>query len=420
MPAEAAAAQATETATPAAEPKSGQVVLERGPGGRFQKAKEIRRASFEDRMNKMDAELSKRPAPTVEGDTTAGAADDEEEEIEEGAESSTATSSPTTDKPAEPKPKRETVEVEGKPDFTQERLAFNEWKRKQREAFEAHMRKLAQDHQTKLDSDRKAFDEERGKFSPRVEKAEKLLQLMETADYENLAKEAGYDGWDKFQEHVLGVITDPNYKRTRELERKLAEKEAAEKKEREEREHQELTARERAAAQAEQQRRAQAVAGHKKSLSEAMAKSADRTVAAMADDPAFVNTVFEIQRQNYDPSTNSTVSPEQAIKMALRGGQRTVREELTLLYQRLKKAVGEDEAQAMVQAAAAQAVPAAEAKPKASKTGVVPTTATVEPAATGKYKGPKDPAWRKRFNAAMDEAFEAEETAKSQRRAGRK
>lgn len=416
MPEEAAAEQPES-----AEPK--EVVLVRGPKGRFQKGRPAasKLPSLSERM--MDMERREKVLPKVPGDTD----DDEEGEDEEQDEAETpavAASTPTNGaadpKPAEPKPKRETVEVEGKPNFAQERLEFTEWKRKNREAYESDMRARRKQFDDELRAERAKFDEERGKFSPRVEKAEKLLQLMETADYENLAKEAGYEDWDKFQSHVLGTITDPNYKRTRELERKLAEREAKEKADEEARAKAEQEQRQEHESRQQAQARAKAIAEHKQGLSEAMTRSTDRAVAAMADDPVFVNTVFEIQKQNYDPSTKSTVSPEQAIRMALRGGQRTVHEELTLLYQRLRKAVGEEAAQEAVAAAVAAPATPAPAKAKASKTAVVPTSATVEPAAKGKWEGgAKGKAWREYARKQMEEAEEAAEAARQGKAAGK-
>jgi hypothetical protein len=421
MPEEAAAEQ-----TESAEPK--EVVLVRGPKGRFQKGRPAasKLPSLTDRM--IELERREKTLPKVAGDTTAAEGEEQDDEGEgeheaplAGGGDAAATngkSAPAADpaKPPEPKPKRETVEVEGKPNFAQERLEFTEWKRKQREALDADFRARRKQFDDELRAERSKFDEDRGKFSPRVEKAEKVLQFMESADYEALAKEAGYEDWDKFQNHVLGTITDPNYKETRALRRELEERKAKEKAEQEAREKAETERRAQQETHAKQQQRAQAIAQHKQGLSEAMAKSTDRTVAAMADDPVFVNTVFEIQKQNYDPSTKSTVSPEQAIRMALRGGQRTVHEELTLLYQRLRKAVGEEAAQQAVAAATSVAVPTDPAKPKASKTAVVPSSATVEPAAAGKWGGPKSKAWRDYAKKRLDEAEEAEEQKKTGRR----
>jgi hypothetical protein len=391
------------------------VPVVRGPGGRFQKLKARSLPPLEERMAAKEREEAK--AATALPDDENDSDDEESDDAPPAATSSPAAADPAKPAdPATPKPKRETVEVEQKPNFAQERLEFTEWKRKQREAFDAHLRQRAQEHEQQLGARLADFESKQKEWSPRIEKAERVLKLMESADYEELAKEAGYENWEKFQGHVMGTITDPNYRETRALRRELEERKAKEKADAEAAEARAKQEREQAQARASQQQRAEAIRAHKQSLSEAMAKSSDRTVQAMADDPAFVNTVFAIQKENYDPSTNITVTPEQAIKMALRGGQRTVREELTLLYQRLRKAVGEEEAQQIVAAASAAPAPAAPAKPKAPKTGIVPTSATVEPAGSGKWT---KESWREYRNKVMAEAMDAEEEAKRQKRAAR-
>lgn len=409
MPPEESAPTTTEPKSPAPAPApSGSKAAEaatviRDPRGRFQR---VQFATTE-RFAEKERELESKAAPRVEGDTAEDAsADDEDAE----------TTDADTSAEGEPKARRETVDADKPAEterFTKERVAFNEWRRRGREAFEAQIRAERQRFEEEIKAERSKLDEERSQFSPRIEKGERVLKLMESGDYEALAKEAGFEDWEKFQGHVLGTVSDPNYRELREVKRKLAEREAREAKEREEREQAEKSQREQAEQRQRQEARAQAIAEHKKSLAAHMAKSPDKMVAAMADDPVFVNSVFAIQKENYDPSTRSTVTPEQAVRMALRGAPRTIREELRLLRDRLLKAELDD-------APAPQAQQAPEpAKPKPPKTAVVPASATVEAAGSGRYKGPQDPAWRKRFSAAMEEAADEEERLRSTRRQSR-
>ncbi len=402
--AEPAESTTTETATP-----ESTVPTTRDQAGRFKKHKSL--GTLSERMAAKEA--------AEESAKAIGLPEDEPEEEAEG-EADKPAEAAAEPKPGEPpKPRRETVETPPTKEaheaqLRNERLEFSEWKRKQREGIEAHLRNERQKHEQQLKAERDAFEKERGEFSPRVEKGEKVLKLMESADYEGLAKEAGYEDWDKFQAHVLGTISDPNYRETRALRRELEERKAKEKADAEAAEKKTKAEQEEHARRTHAQQQTQAVAAHKKGLSDAMAKSSDRLVQHMADDPAFLNAVFEIQRQNYDPSTNSTVTPEQACRMALRGAPRTLKEEVSQLRDRLNKALGED-------VPAAPAAAAEPAKPKASKTGVVPSTATVEPAAAGKWPGgAKGKAWRDYAAKKMEEQAEVEEAERLKRKTARR
>lgn len=392
----------------ATEQPQSQVTLERGPGGRFKRARQAL-PPLEERMAAKEAELAKGPS----------ALPDDEPEAEEGGadEPADLKKPPAAAKPGEPapKPRRETVDVPtNEPSITQLRLQHTEWARKQREGLAATLAKQQQEHEAKLKAERAQFDEERGKHTPRIEKAERVLKLMESADYESLAKEAGYDDWDKFQGHVLGTLSDPNYKETRALRRELEERKAKEKAAEDAATAKQKADAETAEKQTREQQRTEKIKQHKLGLSELMSKSQDRVVATMADDPHFVEVIFQIQAQNYDPVTDSTVTPEQAIKMALRGAPRSMLEQLTVMRDRLNKALGEAAQQAIEPANTTTAAP----KPKTStsKTAVVPSPSTIEAAPRGKFKGPKDPAWIKYRNERMNEAMDEEEQAKQQQR----
>jgi hypothetical protein len=99
-------------------------------------------------------------------------------------------------------------------------------------------------------------------------------------------------------------------------------------------------------------------------------KSTNPLVAAMADDPVFLQAVFQIQKENWDQETQQTVTVEQAIKKAMRGAKQDLESEMRGLYDRLHKgfsSVGET-----APAAAAKT----NGKKPAPKTAVVPATST--------------------------------------------
>ena len=117
----------------------------------------------------------------------------------------------------------------------------------------------------------------------------------------------------------------------------------------------------------------------------------------MAEYPIFVNTIFQIQKENWDGET--TVTPEQAVKMMLRGAPRSLQEELRANYERLHKIFG----QAQAAAEAAVAAPVAATPPvNTDKPGQRPRPKTqVVPAATGGAPSPpaqfKTPADRRAY-----------------------
>lgn len=204
-------------------------------------------------------------------------------------------------------------------------------------------------------------------FSGELNEARAIKQAKATGDYEKLAQLLGNKDWNALQEDVIAQISDPNYKRLKELEAYRAEQET------------ELARRQQ---QAEQQtfiqRQNAARAEHVANLQAQMQSSADPLVAAMYDDPQFIAAVIEVQRQNWDG--RSTVSPEKAIKMAAQGFAVPVAQHMKGLYDRLQKVFGATPAQA---AAVVQAVaPAAPAAPvealtgKKNRTGVVPAAPT--------------------------------------------
>lgn len=261
-----------------------------------------------------------------------------------------------------------------------ERNDFREWKRKQKEAMQG-------EHQTRMAELEKR---EQG-FQEKLKKADALLAAADAADYEGLAKLLGHDDWDKLQESVIARLSDPNYKRLRELERRDQERMEAEAKQKQE-----------AETRAQQQQRAQAIQAHMVKLGQHCAASKDPVVQAMADEPNFIQAIFNIQRENYDQETDSTVTPEQAIKMAVRGAPRALIEELKTLAAKLNKAFGS-------QVAANGNAPAQAMRKPAPKSAVVPPTRSTE--ATSEKVSMTKKEHDEYFRRRMAEAVEADRKA---------
>ena len=112
----------------------------------------------------------------------------------------------------------------------------------------------------------------------------------------------------------------------------------------------------------------------------------------MAEDPVFLNTVFQIQADHWDNDAGSTVSLEEALDRGLKGSKETLRDNLRALHERLGKAFGEP-------------APLAEAngrKKPAPKTAVAPPRTTDAAGGNGKFKSQAE--WRKYASQRLAEA----------------
>ncbi len=221
-------------------------------------------------------------------------------------------------------------------------------------------------------------------LKPELEKAQAVIKAIDEGDADELAKLAGAKDWNEFQERALAKITDPNWKKIRDLERQVD----ADKREKEE-------ATQRARQQSEHNSQLEAQRKYRTELSGSMKKSTDPLCREMADDPAFVHAIYQIQRENWDGS--ATVTAEQALKMMVRGAPLSVRDELKQTYERLHKVF------AASPAAPAPAVAAAAPAPSTDKPGQRPRPKTqVVPAATGGAPSPvapfKNAAERREYN----------------------
>ena len=282
------------------------------------------------------------------------------------------------------------MEFDGSVVTARERIQFRQLKQQLNEQIRAQEADVLQ-----------RLEQAKQHFGAKLTKAEKMEAAANAGDFEGLAQLLGKKDWNALQEDVIAQISDPNYKRLKELET-YREAQEAEK--------------QRRAQQAEQQTHVQrqnaARAEHVANLQAQMQASADPLVSAMYDDPQFIAAVIEVQRQNWDPVGRTTVSPEKAIKIAAQGFQAPIAQHMKGLYDRLQKVFGATPAQAaaVVQAAAAPAVaavPVVEAPTgKKNKTGVVPVAPTAAAASapkTNMTKKERDAEFSRRLAEAIAE-----------------
>lgn len=252
------------------------------------------------------------------------------------------------------------LEVDDARVTTRERAEFREARREQTE-------RMKRDEATFLER----LNGLKAETTGDVQWARQLKQLHASGDYEGLARHLGAKDWNGLQDDVMARISDPNYKRLRELE----DFQQNQLKQQEQRDRQ---AQQQAAAAQQQAARKNYIS----SLSAHCAKSSDPLVAAMHDDPMFLQAIYNVQQENYDG--RNTVTPEQAIKIVSKSSKAPLMQELQGIYARLSKAFGAAPppaalAAAKTEAAAAVAavVPAA-VEGKKNRTAVVPSNATPE------------------------------------------
>ncbi len=246
---------------------------------------------------------------------------------------------PATAKPAEPKAKKVVQSTDAELDqlkalaakrgyviedgkvMPSERAKFRQYQRER----DGKLSKAEQERLTAVEQREKAVETE-------IKRAQSILKARADGDYQGLAKELGFENWDKLQEDVIARISDPNYKRLRELEQwKEEEASRAEKAKAE----QEQTA--------QQQRAMQQRQAVYKKFAEEMPQSKDPLVAAMGDHPLFTNTVLRIQEQMW--KEHGALSYEFLAGQKAEGAPRSLREECKELYDRLHKVYGQQQAQ---------------------------------------------------------------------------
>lgn len=235
----------------------------------------------------------------------------------------------------------------------------------------------------------------------RLSRAEKVLAAYDAGDPDGFAQALGKKDWNEIQEDFIAKNSDPNYKRLRELERREQEREERDKRAQEEATQAEEQAKIHAETHAEQERRQRARDNYRGELTESMKKSTNRIVREMADDPIFVNTIFMIQEDNYDPSTRRTVTPEQALRMTVNGGKSAVIEALKEQRARLNRALEEIDAPAPAKPDTNRLG----AKPRPKSAPVSPAEKQTSPPARMKLKSPE---WKNYARERLADAIDNE------------
>lgn len=203
------------------------------------------------------------------------------------------------------------------------------------------------------------IEEARKTFEEELQFAQGVSAFKDSKDFQSLAKSLGYEDWNKLQDDVLAQASDPNYRRLLELEKRDKERAEAEEKSKKDAE--------------ERQRESKRIAAEQRyitGLSNEMGKSQNKLLAAFADDALFVNQVYNIQKQHYNPLTDETIEIDDALKFIPPNGK-SLNSVMEGLYQKLRSVYGE-------QAAPATTAPAAGtgSKPKPRTDALPPPKAS--------------------------------------------
>jgi hypothetical protein len=211
--------------------------------------------------------------------------------------------------------KKRGMVVEGDKILPSDRAKFRNWEKERVGRLESTERERL----SKLSEREKEVEQQ-------IKQAQSILKAKADGDYQGLAKELGFESWDKLQEDVIARISDPNYKRLRELEERAAREEEEKTKSKAEAER-----------NAQQQKQAELRQAVWKKFAAEMPQSKDPLVSAMGDHPMFVTAALRIQEEQWD---GSALPYERIAGMSAKGAQRTLREECKELYDRLHKAFG--------------------------------------------------------------------------------
>lgn len=209
-----------------------------------------------------------------------------------------------------------------------ERAQFREQRRKQNEEHQKRLEQVDRIASQKFaDADLTAGEMKRAKAA------------WTARDYDGFAKELGAKDWNALIGDAVRDHADPNYRALQELRAKDQRRDA------------EQAAAKAQADRAEAQRvEAQQIREYQSALSKQAEASSDPIARAFADDPMFLNAVFNVQAENLVPGEDP-ISIEDAIRLPPRRGGSPLLEELRALYRRAAKAFAEGEAEESDQAA---------------------------------------------------------------------
>lgn len=215
-----------------------------------------------------------------------------------------------------------------------------------------------------------------------IELGRALKKAKASGDYDGVAKALGEENWEALQNDFIKRLADPNHQRLLELEKQIKQ-----------REEQEQTQRQQAEQRAQEQQRQALVQGYKQKMSVDMRASKDPAVAKLAGFPDVVEMLYTVQNDNFDRTTNSTVTLEQAMDLPMPGNRGTPRAILRQWRDALTEAFPAD-----------AAAPAGGAPPKAkTKTDAKP------PVAPSGDRKASEKEWLDRGARQLEDAIRREE-----------
>lgn len=279
--------------------------------------------------------------------------------------------------------------------------------REERRQAKAEISRLEAEAKTRTDAMVKSLEEREAKLKPGLGKLEQFERAVADDDHEAIAKLMGFEDYDKWQEHIIGVKSDPNYKTLRSLKETVER----DKREREEREAAAAREAEESAAKAEQEERTKKQreidAGYCRDLSTQMKTHENSLIKAMADDPGFVNAVFRVQKENWDGEKPLPI--EVAIRTPARGAGLSLEAELKRLHDKLAPVFGSPQPSPSVAVAAVKAGVGKPAPEPAKKVGRTPAP-TKAPAVSERKQS--DQEWKQQAARRLEEAARADAAAK--------
>ncbi len=213
---------------------------------------------------------------------------------EEAKEGKTPAPAAEAAKPAEPAQKKEN---EGKADPSSWKSFRNE-QRAWREKTKAYEAEIAKREAALVEKSKAAI-------AP-----EKLREMVESADFDGIAKIVGLKDWGDLTNQAVRAFANPEFKRIRKLEADLEERRAAETKAKKD-------AEDRAEREAQEKQHAEFKSGIGASLKES-ADEATKKIASDSDEGAmFVEAVFGRMADRYH-STGEEITPDEAAAEVIR------------------------------------------------------------------------------------------------------
>ena len=365
---------------------------ERGPDGKFLPRDG---AKAEPKAAKAPKAQAAAPEPAAAEPETA---DDAEEEAE--AESKPAASADLSKEDFLSLAKKHGFELDRSGRVTTaERHKFREEKRVQSEQIEQR----ARGYQQQLQGYMAELDQKQAEFAARETRSGAFEKAIEAGDFDAVAVAAGRKDWQSLQQEMLDRVSDPTYKQLIELQKRQEQRDQEDQRRQQQWQRQQQEQQEQAAQHAQRQ----IENNYKGELSAQMANSKDPIVAAMHDDPVFIESIFQYQRKHFDTETATAPSPEALIRRD-EGG---IRASLEKLYTRLGKALGAP--------STPPAREAAEASPEATKTAALSAPAAKSPPKQPSAKGsvgpsvsgkidPNSPEWFAKWDEEFRRNREAE------------